>query len=67
MQSIINSQTNLDELRNKLNAGREAIRARHLSKERAKIEAAAAAQKAAEEQLAAGRESKKGKGKGKKK
>lgn len=64
-------QADLDKLRNKLNAGREAIREKHLAKERARQEAEQAALKAHEEQQAiAGRDSKmaKGaKGKGKKK
>ena len=61
-------QADLDELRNELNRGREAIRERHQSKERARREAELAAQRAQEEPTTAGRESKaKGKsGKGKK-
>lgn len=61
-------QVDLDSLRNQLNRGREAIRERHQSKERARREAELAAQRAQEEQATAGRESKaKGKsGKGKK-
>lgn len=56
-------QVELDALRNKLNAGREAIRARHLAQEKAKQEAEQAALRAQQEQAAGGRTSKAKKGK----
>ncbi len=68
--SMLNTQilqAELDELRNKLNAGREAIRERRLAQERAKHEAEQNALRAQQEQAAGGRTSKAGAKKGKKK